>query len=93
MAKNKGKNKQSNKSQNVGRPQPKTSMADVMPKIEAFKSEVETSGGDDVPAADLSAEETQEEDDQYQETTASDWDAVFDNNVIDMFDNTFFCDL
>ena len=58
MAKNKGKNKQSNKSQNVGRPQPKTSMADVMPKIEAFKSEVETSGGDDVPAADLSAEET-----------------------------------
>ncbi len=58
MAKNKGKNKQSNKNQNVGRPQPKTSMADVMPKIEAFKSEVETSGGDDVPAADLSAEET-----------------------------------
>ena len=58
MSKSKGKSKQSNKSQNVGRPQPRTSMADVMPKIDTFKSEVEASGDDDALAADLSAEET-----------------------------------
>ena len=58
MAKNKGKNKQSNKNQNIGRPQPKTTMADVAPKIDAFKCEVEASGIEEVPAADLSTEET-----------------------------------
>lgn len=58
MAKNKGKNKQSIKNQNIGRPQPKTTMADVAPKIDAFKSEVEASGIEEVPAADLSTEET-----------------------------------
>ena len=58
MAKNKGKNKQSNKNQIIGRPLPKTTMADVAPKIDAFKSEVEASGFDEVPTADLSLEET-----------------------------------
>ena len=53
MARNKGK-----KNQNIGRPQPKTTMADVAPKIDAFKSEVEASGIEEVPAADLSTEET-----------------------------------
>lgn len=58
MPKKSGKNKQSNKSQNSARPQPKTSMTDVAPKIDAFKGDVESSGFDEVPAADLSNEET-----------------------------------
>ena len=58
MAKNKGKNKQSNKNQNAGRPQPKTAMADVAPKIDAFKSEVEAYDFDEVSDSDLTTEET-----------------------------------